>query len=66
MQRLLAMSHVHLGWLDDEGFAKRLLVAAGVGVSQDLRSMPNRATSRRKTSRSPSSPATAMTRKHTT
>jgi fructoselysine 6-kinase len=36
MQRLLAMRHVHIGWLDDEGFTKRALAAAGVSVSQDL------------------------------
>jgi fructoselysine 6-kinase len=33
---LRAMRHVHLGWLADGGALKRLLVAAGVGVSQDL------------------------------
>jgi fructoselysine 6-kinase len=36
MQRLKTMAHVHIGWLDDEGFTKRALVQAGVSVSQDL------------------------------
>jgi fructoselysine 6-kinase len=36
MQRLKAMRHVHIGWLDDEGFTKRALAEAGVSVSQDL------------------------------
>jgi fructoselysine 6-kinase len=35
-QRLLAMRHVHIGWLDDEGLTKRSLAASGVSVSQDL------------------------------
>jgi fructoselysine 6-kinase len=30
------MAHVHIGWLNDEGFTKQALAAAGVGVSQDL------------------------------
>jgi fructoselysine 6-kinase len=34
--RLLAMRHVHIGWMDDGGALKRRLSAAGVSVSQDL------------------------------
>jgi fructoselysine 6-kinase len=34
--RLLAMDHVHIGWLDDGGALKHLLRRAGVSVSQDL------------------------------
>ena len=30
------LRHVHLGWLDDGGALKRVLLAAGVSVSQDL------------------------------
>lgn len=33
---LTRMRHVHLGWLDDGGDLKRVLVAAGVSVSQDF------------------------------
>ena len=36
LERLMAMRHVHLGWLDDGGILKRQLAAAGVSVSQDL------------------------------
>lgn len=36
VERLRSMRHVHLGWLDDGGALKRALVAAGVGVSQDV------------------------------
>lgn len=36
MARLKTMSHVHIGWLDDEGFTRRELAQAGVSVSQDL------------------------------
>jgi fructoselysine 6-kinase len=33
---LKRLRHVHIGWLDDGGRLKRDLLAAGVGVSQDL------------------------------
>jgi fructoselysine 6-kinase len=33
---LKTLRHVHIGWLDDGGRLKRTLLAAGVGVSQDL------------------------------
>lgn len=33
---LKRLRHVHVGWLDDGGALKRTLLAAGVGVSQDL------------------------------
>jgi fructoselysine 6-kinase len=33
---LCQMRHVHLGWLDDGGALKRILVTAGVSVSQDF------------------------------
>lgn len=33
---LLAMRHVHIGWLDDGGELKRRLGTAGVSVSQDI------------------------------
>ncbi|MBB3938268.1 PfkB family carbohydrate kinase [Aureimonas phyllosphaerae] len=33
---LTSMRHVHLGWIDDRGALKRLLIDAGVAVSQDL------------------------------
>jgi len=36
LQRLKAMKHVHIGWLDDAGATKRALAQAGVSVSQDL------------------------------
>jgi len=36
MLRLKTMAHVHIGWLDDEGFTRRALAEAGVSVSQDL------------------------------
>lgn len=36
MLRLKTMVHVHIGWLDDEGFTKCALAEAGVSVSQDL------------------------------
>lgn len=36
MARLMAMAHVHLGWLDDGGATRRALARAGVSVSQDL------------------------------
>ena len=36
LARLKSMAHVHIGWLDDEGFTKRALAQAGVSVSQDL------------------------------
>jgi fructoselysine 6-kinase len=36
MYRLKTMAHVHIGWLNDRGFTKRALAAAGIGVSQDL------------------------------
>lgn len=34
--RLIALRHVHIGWLDDGGVLKRRLAAAGVSVSQDI------------------------------
>jgi fructoselysine 6-kinase len=34
--RLAQMRHVHLGWLDDEGATKHLLMSMGIPVSQDL------------------------------
>ena len=36
LELLKRLRHVHLGWLDDGGILKRTLLAAGVGVSQDL------------------------------
>jgi fructoselysine 6-kinase len=36
MARLGTMAHVHIGWLDDGGVAKRALTERGVSVSQDL------------------------------
>ena len=33
---LLTMNHVHIGWMDDGGALRRLLVAAGISVSQDI------------------------------
>ena len=34
--RLMAMDHVHIGWLDDGGALRRRLAGAGVSVSQDV------------------------------
>jgi fructoselysine 6-kinase len=36
VERLCSLRHVHIGWLDDGGWLKRRLAAAGVSVSQDL------------------------------
>ena len=33
---LLTMDHVHIGWIADEGAARRRLAAAGISVSQDI------------------------------
>lgn len=36
VEALMAMDHVHIGWLDDGGALKARLVAAGTSVSQDI------------------------------
>ncbi len=36
IERLLAMDHVHIGWLDDGGRLRRRLAEAGVSLSQDI------------------------------
>jgi len=36
IETLLAMDHVHIGWLNDGGALRRRLAEAGVSVSQDL------------------------------
>jgi len=36
LKTLLMARHVHIGWLDDGGLTRRLLVEAGVSVSQDI------------------------------
>lgn len=36
LKALLAMDHVHMGWLDDAGAMRRKLAAAGVSCSQDV------------------------------
>lgn len=36
IERLKTMAHVHIGWLNDQGFTKKVLAASGVSVSQDL------------------------------